>query len=54
MDGDTVKTGPWSAKPRTEHRSGRFDTEHERRVAALFDVTGPTWPPPFPEPPGRA
>ncbi|MER7001212.1 Helicase associated domain protein [Streptomyces sp. NPDC000410] len=37
VDGESVRIGPWLAKTRTRHRSGRLPTEQERLVAALFD-----------------
>ncbi|MFF4234216.1 helicase associated domain-containing protein [Streptomyces sp. NPDC001820] len=37
VDGESVRIGPWLAKARTKHRSGRLPPEQERLVAALFD-----------------
>ncbi|WP_176741086.1 hypothetical protein [Streptomyces agglomeratus] len=46
MGGDAVKIGPWFAKARTKHRSGRLGTGHGRLVAALFDGDGTEDPAP--------
>ncbi|NWF29515.1 hypothetical protein HW130_25220 [Streptomyces sp. PKU-EA00015] len=34
----TVEICPWFAKARTKHRAGQLEPEHERLVAALFNV----------------